>query len=74
MAERSADDIQREIELARDDLALAVDQIAYRTNPKRLSEQAKEQAVAQAQSPVGKAVIAGVGVLFVVYLVWRVRR
>jgi hypothetical protein len=72
--ERSPDEIQREIEHARDDLATAVDQIAYRTNPKRLSDQAKVTLREKAQSDQGRMVIAGVGVLVLVYLVWRVRR
>ena len=74
MPERSAQEIQRDIEQARVVLASAVDRIAYRTNPKRVSEQAKSAAVEWAQTPTGKAVLGGVGALFVVYLVWRVRR
>ncbi len=51
MAERDADDIQREIEQARVSLASAVDQIAYRTNPKRVTEGAKQTVVEKAQTP-----------------------
>ena len=61
MAERDADAIQREIEQARVSLAGAVDQIAYRTNPKRVSENVKKTVVEKAQTPVGMAVIGGDG-------------
>jgi hypothetical protein len=74
MADRSPEDIQREIEQARVSLADAVDQIAYRTNPKRLSEQLKQSLKAKAQSPQGRAVIGAAGVIVVLLVVRRVRK
>jgi hypothetical protein len=59
--DRSADDIQRDIEASRAALAHAVDEIAYRTNPKRVVENTKSSLKAKAQTPEGKAVIYGVG-------------
>ena len=56
--ERSADEIQRDIENARESLAVAVDQLAYRTNPKRIADNAKQTLKDKAQTPQGKAVIA----------------
>jgi hypothetical protein len=73
VAERGADDIERDIEQARVTLANAVDQIAYRTSPKRLSEQAKHALKEKAQSPQGKAVIGGAGVVVVLLVIRRVR-
>ena len=73
MADRSADDIQREIEQARVSLASAVDQIAYRTSPKRLSEQVKHTLKEKAQSPQGKAVIGAAGAVVVLLIIRRVR-
>ena len=73
MADRSADDIQREIEQARVSLANAVDQIAYRTSPKRLSEQAKQTLKEKAQSPQGKAVIGAAGAIVVLLIIRRIR-
>jgi hypothetical protein len=73
VAERNADAIQREIERARVSLASAVDQIAYRTNPKRVSENLKQALVQKAQTPVGMAVIGGSGLLVVLLIVRRVR-
>ena len=74
MAERGPDEIQREIERARVSLAGAVDQIAYRTNPKRVSEQAKQSLKQKARSPQGKAVIAGAGALVLLLVVRRIRK
>jgi hypothetical protein len=72
--DREADEIQRDIEQARVSLASAVDKIAYRTNPKRLSETIKQTLREKAQTPQGKAVIAGTGVLVVILVVRRVRK
>lgn len=73
MAERGADDIQREIEQARVSLAGAVDQLAYRTNPKRVGESVKQTLIARAQSPQGRAVLAAAGALVLILVVRRVR-
>jgi hypothetical protein len=72
--ERSADDIQRDIEQARASLAVAVDQLAYRTNPKRLADNAKESALAKARTPEGQAVLAGAGLLLALLIVRRIRK
>ena len=73
MPERDADAIQREIEQARVNRADAVDQIAYRTNPKRVSENVKATLLEKAQSPAGMAVLGGTGLLVVLLVVRRVR-
>jgi hypothetical protein len=57
VTERGADDIQREIESARVKLAGAVDQLAYRTSPKRVSETFKQTLKEKAQSTQGRIVI-----------------
>jgi hypothetical protein len=74
VTERGADDIQRDIEQARVTLANAVDQIAYKTSPKRLTEQAKQTLKEKAQSPQGKAVIGGAGALVLILIIRRVRK
>ena len=74
MADRTADQIQRDIERARASLAVAVDQITYRTNPKRIVENAKKSLAEQAQTPQGKAVIGGVGAFVVVMIVRKLRK
>lgn len=74
MPERSADDIQRDIEKSRAALATTVDQLAYRTNPKRVTENVKQSLRERAQSPQGKAVLAAVGGLLVVVVIRRIRK
>ena len=51
-----------------------VDQITYRTNPKRVVENAKKALAEKAQTPQGKAVIGGVGAFVVVMIVRRLRK
>jgi hypothetical protein len=72
--ERSADDIQRDIENSRAALASAVDQLAYRSNPKRVMENAKKTLRERAQSPQGRAVIAVTGGLVVIVIIRRIRK
>jgi osmotically-inducible protein OsmY len=72
--ERSADDIQRDIEQSRAALAEAVDQLAFRTNPKRVSENLKQSLKAKAQSPQGRIVIGVTGGLVVLLIVKRIRK
>ena len=72
--ERSADEIQHDIEQARETLAQSVDQLAYRTNPKRITGGIKQSLMDKARTPQGQAVIAGTSVLLVVVLVRRYRR
>ena len=73
-AERSADEIQRDIERSRAELARAVDQLAYRTNPKRLAEQAKQTLKEKANSTPGRIVIGATGALVAVLVVRRIRK
>jgi len=74
VADRTADQIQRDIERARASLAVAVDQITYRTNPKRIVENAKKSLAEKAQTSQGKAVIGGVGAFVVVMIVRKLRK
>jgi uncharacterized protein DUF3618 len=72
--ERSADDIQRDIEKARAGLAESVDQLAYRTNPKRVADNAKLTLRAKATSPEGRIVIGVTGGLVVLLIIRRIRK
>jgi len=74
VSERGADDIQREIESARVKLAGAVDQLAYRTSPKRVSETIKQTLKEKAQSTQGRIVIAVSGGVVVILVIRRIRR
>ena len=72
--ERSAEDIQRDIESSRAELAKTIDQLAYRTSPTRVSENVKTSLREPAQSPVGQAVLGTTAVVVVVLVVRRVRK
>ena len=72
--ERSADDIQRDIEQARALLASSVDELAYRTNPKRVTENVKQTLIEKARTPQGQAVIGGVVLVIGFVVVRRVRK
>lgn len=72
--ERSADEIQRDIEQARASLAVAVDQLAFRANPKRLADDGKQALLAKAHTPQGQAVLAGAGLLLAVMIIRRFTR
>jgi hypothetical protein len=75
VADRTPAQIQAEIEGARVALASSVDQLAERTSPKRLANQAKEAALEKATSDQGKKVIAGsVAAVLALVVLARVRR
>ena len=72
--ERSAEQIQNDIENSRAALADAVDQLAYRTNPKRVMDNVKQTLREKAQSPQGKVVIGVAGGLVAVLIIRRIRK
>jgi predicted O-methyltransferase YrrM len=72
--ERSADDIQREIEKSRAALAETVDELAYRTNPKRAVDTVKQTLRQKAQSTQGRIVIGVAGGLVVLLVIRRIAK
>ena len=60
---RDVDTIQAEIERARDALAVTVDELTIRLNPKRLANQGKQSLVAKLQQPNIKFPLIGVGIV-----------
>lgn len=73
MAERSADDIQQEIEQARVQLANSIDEVVVRVSPNRLADRVKIKIKQGVQTPQGKAVIAGVGLVLILMTIRRIR-
>ena len=69
---RSPEQIQQEIDAARESLAATLDELAFRTSPKRLTEQGKAKVQEFLQSPPGKALIAAVGSLVAFLVVRRI--
>jgi Protein of unknown function (DUF3618) len=70
---RTADDIQRDIEQARASLAVSVDQLAERTSPKRIANQTKQTLIAKAKTPAGRAIIGGAVALVVLLVIRSIR-
>ena len=70
MAERNADEIQRDIERSRAALAEAVDQLAYRASPKRFKDALREKA----NSTQGRIAIGVAGGVIALLIVRRVRK
>ncbi len=65
--------IQLEIDAARESLAATLDELAYRTSPKRLKAKGKDAVVRFLQTPAGKATVGAVGLLITVVVVNKVR-
>lgn len=74
MADRDPDTIKAEIDQARDQLAVTVDSLAARANPRRLADDLKAGVVRFVTRPPVAISLAGVGVLVLVVAVRRVRR
>lgn len=72
--QRDASQIRAEIEQARDQLAVTVDQLAVRLAPKKLVDDAKTTLKQKALTPEGKAVISGAGLLLSVMMIRNLRR
>ena len=70
---RDPDQIQREIEATRTQLAGTLDELAERVSPKRLSMQARERAVGFFQTPAGMAVLGSVTLLVALAVARRSR-
>ena len=65
---RSPEQIQFEIDAARESLAATLDELSYRGNPQRLTAQAKAAALTFLQSPPGIAVVSAVGLITAVVI------
>jgi hypothetical protein len=71
---RSPEQIQQEIDVARESLAATLDELSFRGSPKRLTAQAKEAALAFLQSPPGIALISAVGLTMALMVALKVKR
>ncbi len=71
---RDADTIQTEIERARDALAVTVDELTTRGNPKRIVEQGKQTVRAKLADPKIKYALIGAGALIGLIIVRRLFR
>jgi hypothetical protein len=72
--QRDASTIRAEIEQARDQLAVTVDQLADRLAPQRLVDDVKTTLKQKAMTPQGKAVLGGGGLLLSLLMIRNLRR
>jgi len=72
--ERNANQIRAEIDKARDQLAVSVDQLTDRLAPQRLMDNAKVAMIEKATSPIGKKVLGASGVLLTLLVIRNLRR
>lgn len=73
MSPRDPDQIQREIESSRTQLAATLDELAEKVSPKRLADEAKTSATTFLQTPIGMALVGGVALLIALGIARRVR-
>lgn len=71
---RDPDTIQREIDQARDALAVTLDQLGTRANPQRLVDTAKSSVRTTLEQPKVRYPLIGVGVLVGLLLVRKLLR
>jgi hypothetical protein len=74
VADRDPDTIKQDIDQARDQLALTVDSLAERANPRRLADDFKAGLVRFVKKPAVAVSLAGVGAFVIVLAVRRFRQ
>jgi hypothetical protein len=73
VADRDPDSIKKDIDAARDQLALTVDSLAERANPRRLADDVKAKVIGFVTQPAVAASLAGAALVVVVIAVRRSR-
>ena len=73
MADQDPDVIKQEIDQAREQLALTVDTLAIRANPRRIADDLKAGVLRFVKKPQVAVVLAGAGALVIVVTVRRLR-
>jgi hypothetical protein len=74
VADRDPEDIRRDIDQARDQLAATVDTLAARANPEKIANDVRAAVLKFVRKPAVTATIAGLGVVTLVIVVRRFRR
>lgn len=74
MADQDPEVIKQEIDQAREQLALTVDSLATRANPRRIADDIKAGALRFLKKPAVAISLAGVGALVIVVTVRRLRQ
>ena len=74
MVDRDPDTIKQEIDQARNELAVTVDNLAERANPRRIADDVKSGVVRFVKKPAVAMSLAGIGAVLVVLFVRKLRR
>ncbi|ORB29760.1 DUF3618 domain-containing protein [Mycolicibacterium parafortuitum] len=74
MADRDPDTIKAEIDQAREQLAITVDSLAERANPRRVADDVKAGVIRFVSKPPVAISLAGAGVLLLVLTIRRIRQ
>jgi hypothetical protein len=71
---RDPEQIQREIETSRIQLASTLDELAEKVSPKRLAGEARNSAIEFLQTPIGMAAVGGAALLIALGIARRFRK
>ena len=74
MADRDPETIKQDIDQARDQLALTVDSLAERANPRRIADDVKSGLIRFVKKPPVALSLAGIGAVLAVLFVRKLRR
>jgi hypothetical protein len=74
VVDRDPEAIRQDIDAARDQLALTVDNLAERANPRRIADDVKSGVLRFVKKPPVAISLAGVGAVLVVLFVRKLRR
>jgi hypothetical protein len=72
--DRDPDTIKQDIDQARDQLAITVDTLAERANPRRIADDVKSGVLRFVKKPAVAMSLAGLGAVLVALFVHRLRR
>jgi hypothetical protein len=74
VVDRDPETIRKDIDQARDQLAITVDNLAERANPRRIADDVKSGVVRFVKKPPVAVSLAGIGALLLVLFVRKLRR
>jgi hypothetical protein len=74
VADRDPETIRQDIDAARDQLALTVDNLAERANPRRIADDVKSGVLRFVKKPPVAISLAGLGAVLVVLFIRKLRR
>jgi uncharacterized protein DUF3618 len=74
VADRDPETIKQDIDQARDQLALTVDSLAERANPRRIADDVKSGLIRFVKKPPVALSLAGIGAVLAVLFVRKLRR